>query len=355
MSLLEDFYKNIKKMKKLSLLLVIFVLSFGTMIQMNINPAYAGGGGGGLPFCSDFLDNDGDGLIDSADSDCHTDGDVLNAASYDSLKDFEGVLFLLPICSNFLDDDGDGLIDQDDPACHIDRNASNPASYDPLIDSEAEPVVVVSSGGGGSYGSNTQNIPPAPTPTPVVEEPKGEVLGAETVKEQTCGGDTGRPCILQKTGGIPFNRITENNKAVKIAKTENNNLVISKIKLNKPVLQMQDIKALRSQTWILPWTSTPDKGGNTVIVGHTYNQVKGKYSKNVFWDLETLEKGDTVELTWKGKKYTYIITEKGTAKPEEWQLENQTEKAMLTLYGCGRKDNTFRNYIKAELIEDIKN
>jgi LPXTG-site transpeptidase (sortase) family protein len=342
-------------MKKLSVFLVMFAFAFGPLFQIGYSPAYAGGG---IPFCSDGIDNDGNGKIDDLDPTCHTDGDASNALSYDPLKVGEIPVFIFPICSDFLDNDSDGLIDDMDPACHTDRDASNPFSYDPLIDTENDPIIippVVITGGGGSYGSNTQNIPPVPTPTPVVEEPKGEVLGVETVKEQTCGGDTGRPCILQKTGGIPFNRITENNKAVKIAKTENNNLVISKIKLNKPVLQMQDIKALRSQTWILPWTSTPDKGGNTVIVGHTYNLIKGKYSKNAFWDLETLEKGDTVEMTWKGKKYTYIITEKGTAKPEEWQLENQTEKAMLTLYGCGRKDNTFRNYIKAELIEDIKN
>lgn len=354
MSLLKDYYAKLKKMKKLSLLLVMFVLSFGPMFQMNINTVYAGGVGGGLPSCSDFVDNDGDGLVDDMDPNCHTDGDASNAASYDPLTS-EGLLFLLPICSNFLDDDSDGLTDDMDPACHTDRDASNPFSYDPLINSENDPIVVVPPvvipTVGGSYGSNTQNIPtPPPAPEPVIEEAPvtGEVLGAAT---ETCGEGTDRPCLLQKTGGVPFNRIAENNKAVKLAKSENNNLIIDKIKIKAPILQMTDIRALRNQTWILPWTSTPDKGGNTVIVGHTYNLIKGKYSKNVFWDLETLEKGDTVEVVWKGKKYTYIITEKGTAKPEEWQLENQTEKATLTIYGCGRKDNTFRNYIKAELVE----
>lgn len=339
-------------MKKLSVFLVMFMLSFGPMVQMNINPAYAGGGGGGggLPFCSDFVDNDGDGKTDDADPNCHTDGDALNVASYDPLGASEGLLFLLPVCSDFLDNDSDGLIDDMDPACHTDRDASNAASYDPLITSENDPAATGGSPVGGG-GSPIPSPTPTPTPTPIIEAPKGEVLGAETVA-QTCGGTTGRPCLLQKTGGIPFNRITENNKAVKLAKLEKNSISISKIKLNTQVLQMTDIRALRNQTWILPWTSTPDKGGNTVIVGHTYNLVKGKYSKNVFWDLETLEKGDTIDLTWKGKKYTYIITEKGTAKPEDWQLENQTEKAMLTIYGCGRKDNTYRNYIKAELVEE---
>lgn len=336
-------------MKNLSVFLVIFAFAFGPLFQMDYNRAYAGGG---IPFCSDGIDNDGNGKTDNDDPTCHTDSDAGNVLSYDPLKAGEIPVFIFPVCSDFLDNDGDILIDDMDPACHIDRDASNAASYDPLITSEADPAATGGSPGGGiSTLTPSSNPTPLPEPivTPVVEEPKGEVLGETT---QTCGGDTGRPCLLQKTGGIPFNRIAENKKAVKLAKLEKNSISISKIKVNTEVLQMSDIRALRNQTWILPWTSTPDKGGNTVIVGHTYNLLKGKYSKNVFWDVETLEKGDTIDLTWKGKKYTYIITEKGTAKPEDWQLENQTDKAMLTLYGCGRKDNTFRNYIKAELVEE---
>ncbi len=38
---------------------------------------------------------------------------------------------LAPACSNTIDDDGDGLIDTNDPSCHTDENAANSASYDP--------------------------------------------------------------------------------------------------------------------------------------------------------------------------------------------------------------------------------
>ncbi|MGQ0679709.1 MAG: hypothetical protein ACT4OM_08675 [Actinomycetota bacterium] len=42
-----------------------------------------------------------------------------------------------PQCSNGIDDDGDGKIDIADPECHTDGNADNPASFDPNDDSEA--------------------------------------------------------------------------------------------------------------------------------------------------------------------------------------------------------------------------
>ena len=42
-----------------------------------------------------------------------------------------------PECSDTTDNDGDGVADIDDPDCHTDGNASNPDSYDPNDDSEA--------------------------------------------------------------------------------------------------------------------------------------------------------------------------------------------------------------------------
>jgi LPXTG-motif cell wall-anchored protein len=49
-----------------------------------------GSGGGGGPQCSDSVDNDGDGVIDSADPGCHTDGNANNDASFDPNDDSEG-------------------------------------------------------------------------------------------------------------------------------------------------------------------------------------------------------------------------------------------------------------------------
>jgi LPXTG-motif cell wall-anchored protein len=100
------------------------------------------------PECSDGIDNDGDGLIDAADPDCHTDGNAGNPASYNPSDmseaggpgapttgsgEEEG-----PECSDNVDNDGDGKIDERDPGCHSDGNPNNPASYEPDDDDERD-------------------------------------------------------------------------------------------------------------------------------------------------------------------------------------------------------------------------
>jgi len=70
--------------------------------------------------CDDGIDNDGDGQIDAADSDCYipeicndgidNDGDgQIDAADSDCTTQ--------EICDNNIDDDNDGLIDENDPDC----------------------------------------------------------------------------------------------------------------------------------------------------------------------------------------------------------------------------------------------
>ncbi|MGH2839299.1 MAG: hypothetical protein ACRDKY_00560 [Solirubrobacteraceae bacterium] len=48
-----------------------------------------GSGAGGRPQCSDGVDNDGDGVIDSRDPGCHSDGNPNNPASYNPNDDSE--------------------------------------------------------------------------------------------------------------------------------------------------------------------------------------------------------------------------------------------------------------------------
>ena len=114
---------------------------------------------GGGEQCSDGVDNDGDGYIDAADPDCHTDGNPNNPGSYNPQGPSEGTAPTGPSsgpgttpgeggqteCSDKKDNDGDGLIDSKDPGCHSDGNPNNPSSYNPKDDNE-------SNGGGGNNG-----------------------------------------------------------------------------------------------------------------------------------------------------------------------------------------------------------
>lgn len=75
------------------------------------------------PQCSDGIDNDSDGLIDSADPGCHTDFSASNPASYDPTLNNEGAMpphgaeNTLALCADGIDNDGDGLTDLADPGC----------------------------------------------------------------------------------------------------------------------------------------------------------------------------------------------------------------------------------------------
>ncbi len=139
----------------------VFVLNAGgtsllketTAAAEAISVAPTGPENGG-PECSDGVDNDGDGLIDAADPECHTDGNPNNPASYnpnddneanggggddgdDGDRDTAGGGGAAQ-CSDNRDNDGDGLIDERDPGCHTDGNPNNPASYNPNDDDERD-------------------------------------------------------------------------------------------------------------------------------------------------------------------------------------------------------------------------
>ncbi len=124
---------------------------------------YGGGVGGGYAQCANSTDDDGDGLVDTLDPGCHSDGDASNASSYVATDTSEADVYV-PVCPNLpgwsnsiphptvppphtyknsygqcvntecsdnVDNDGDGLADTLDPGCHNDGNASNSASYNP--------------------------------------------------------------------------------------------------------------------------------------------------------------------------------------------------------------------------------
>jgi uncharacterized repeat protein (TIGR01451 family) len=84
--------------------------------------------------CSDEVDNDGDGPIDSEDPGCHTDADENNPDSYDPNDDSE----TNTQCSNGVDDADveDTLVDAADPGCHTDGDATDPDTYNPADNNE---------------------------------------------------------------------------------------------------------------------------------------------------------------------------------------------------------------------------
>lgn len=82
--------------------------------------------------------------------------------------------------------------------------------------------------------------------------------------------------------------------------------------------------------------SMPGQTGNTVILGHSSNDVfdDGAY-KFVFVQLDKMNKGDTFYLNYNGTRYTYSVTEKKVIDPTQIsELVINSDKPLATLVTC---------------------
>jgi len=119
-------------------------------------------------------------------------------------------------------------------------------------------------------------------------------------------------------------------------------VIIPKINVNAPVVydvtsfdEAQVQKALERGVVHYGTTALPGQAGNNVIVGHSSNNwwASGKY-KFAFVLLDKLEKGDTFELHYQGKKYVYEVFEKKVVQPNDVSVLSQTAEPITTLITC---------------------
>jgi sortase A len=122
-------------------------------------------------------------------------------------------------------------------------------------------------------------------------------------------------------------------------------LIIPKINVDVPVnydttpdydAQMKAMENGVAWFGIAGANSKPGQVGNTVISGHSSNDVidSGSY-KFIFARLDHLTVGDTVYVNYNTVRYTYSITKKEVVKPEEvGKLIYPTEKPIFTLITC---------------------
>lgn len=138
-----------------------------------------------------------------------------------------------------------------------------------------------------------------------------------------------------------------------------NVIVIPKINVEVPVVydvaSVQE-NAIQSglERGVVHYTTTskPGEQGNTVIVGHSSNNLlnSGKY-KFAFVLLNRLENGDTLSLTKDGKRYVYKVTEKKIVKPTDVSVLGSTDKSIVTLITCDPPGTSInRLIIRAEQI-----
>jgi sortase A len=113
-----------------------------------------------------------------------------------------------------------------------------------------------------------------------------------------------------------------------------NTVVIPSMELNQPILEgpaSKQYQILDKGIWRWPSSSTPDRGGNTVLIGHrfTYTNPRG-----VFYFLNKMTPGDELAIFWGGHEYRYKVRQITEVPATDTSIENPTDHAQLTLFTC---------------------
>lgn len=90
------------------------------------------------------------------------------------------------------------------------------------------------------------------------------------------------------------------------------------------------LAALKNGVLHLAHSSTPDRGSNTVLIGHRFTYA----GQAVFYHLDKVKRGDLISLIWQGRLYEYAVSEIKVVPAAEVSVEAPTEQPQLTLYTC---------------------
>jgi LPXTG-site transpeptidase (sortase) family protein len=110
-----------------------------------------------------------------------------------------------------------------------------------------------------------------------------------------------------------------------------NRLDIPALGLDEHLYEGKSVYTVNKGVWARPNGSTPDKGGNTVLVGHrfTYTNPRG-----VFYYLDKLRLGDSLTVYWQNHTYVYQVQNLAQVTSNDTMVEAPTTDSRLTLYTC---------------------
>lgn len=134
-----------------------------------------------------------------------------------------------------------------------------------------------------------------------------------------------------------------------------NRIIIPKIGVNAPIVESRNAEyGLSLGAWHVPESSTPDKGGNTVITGHRFKYLPP--SNLTFYLFHKLEIGDIASVIWEEQEYYYQIKNIRIVEATEVSIMDQTSAPTLTMFTCHPIYSTDKRLvIIAEKIDDSEN
>lgn len=130
---------------------------------------------------------------------------------------------------------------------------------------------------------------------------------------------------------------------------DGNWLVIPKMGVDSAIYE-GGVEMLNRGVWHLPRTSTPDKGGNTVLSAHRW--LYEPPDPRTFWNIDKVEVGDEVYIKWQDKEYTYRVISTEVVTPDRVDILQPTTEPILTFFSCTPLYSTsHRLVVKAELVD----
>lgn len=147
--------------------------------------------------------------------------------------------------------------------------------------------------------------------------------------------DLWRDQISDNTGGVRYSGLLasengEDDNSNLREPPEGNQLVLPSIALDEPIVVGDDPGNIHRGAWHRPRSSTPNQGGNTVIVGHRFSYS----SPAIFYHLDRIDVGDTFAIWWEGKEYVYRVFQTRVVDATAIEIEDNTEEPIATLYTC---------------------
>lgn len=111
-------------------------------------------------------------------------------------------------------------------------------------------------------------------------------------------------------------------------------LIIPKMLLDTPLVEgpkSDSYNLLNKGAWRLPFSTTPEEGGNTVIAGHRFSYTG---PRGIFYFLNKLAPGDDIGLWHKGRLYRYSVESTRVHAATDTYVQESTDDDRLTLYTC---------------------
>lgn len=159
------------------------------------------------------------------------------------------------------------------------------------------------------------------------------------------------------TNLLTQNNLESNQGVVERREEDTNKIYIPSIDLESDVLELSKLEDLHTGVWRRPETSTPDMGGNTVMIAHRYTRKGGESGPNTFYHLPKVQIDDNIFVSYNGVGYKYKVYDVQVLSADATYIEDATTTAdLLTLYTCTPLwSASERHVVFAKLISPVIN